>query len=82
VRALANALEMPPALVRERLGRSKRFSYVARWVAPERAERVRALELPGVGILDEPRRVYPHRELAAQVLGFANIGEACGASAG
>ncbi len=73
VRALANALELPPALVRERLGRSKRFSYVARWVAPERAERVRALELPGVGILDEPRRVYPHRKLAAQVLGFANI---------
>ena len=73
VRALAGALEMPPALVRDRLGRSKRFSYVARWVAPERAERVRALELPGVGVLDEPRRVYPHRRLAAQVLGFANI---------
>jgi cell division protein FtsI (penicillin-binding protein 3) len=59
--------------VSERLGRSSGFRYVARWVAPERAERVRALELPGVGILDEPRRVYPHRELAASVLGFANI---------
>jgi cell division protein FtsI (penicillin-binding protein 3) len=56
-----------------RLRRDSNFVFLARWVAPERAARVRALALPGVGILDEPRRVYPHRELAAQVLGFANI---------
>ncbi len=73
VRALARALGLPQTTVSERLGRSARFSYVARWVAPEQAERVRALGLSGIGVLDEPRRVYPHRGLAAQVLGFANI---------
>ncbi|MFQ5418713.1 MAG: peptidoglycan D,D-transpeptidase FtsI family protein, partial [Myxococcota bacterium] len=49
------------------------FAFVARWVGKEQARRVGALSLDGVGVLHEPRRVYPNRTLAAQVLGFANI---------
>jgi len=49
------------------------FFFVARWVTPERAQQVLDLGLAGVGVLDEPRRIYPHRQLGAQLVGFANI---------
>ena len=39
----------------------------------EKADRVRALALPGVGIDREPRRSYPAGAFAAPLLGFANI---------
>ena len=57
----------------KRLRSRSPFVYLARWVSPAEAERIRKLDLPGIGILDEPRRVYPHEELGAQVIGFANI---------
>ncbi len=57
----------------ERMRDRQSFFFLKRWVTPERAERVRELGLAGVGVIDEPRRIYPHRELGAQLVGFANI---------
>lgn len=71
--ALAHALHADRRQLLARLRRPSNFVFLARWVTPEAAARVRALGLPGIDVTDEPRRVYPHRELAAQVLGFANI---------
>jgi cell division protein FtsI (penicillin-binding protein 3) len=59
--------------VAKRLAANDRFTYIARWVEPEQAERVQALELAGVGIDREPRRSYPAGRLAAPLIGFANI---------
>ncbi|HUP22483.1 MAG TPA: penicillin-binding protein 2, partial [Thermoanaerobaculia bacterium] len=53
-----------------RLQRDSEFVFVARKVEPEAAERVRALGLRGVGLLEESRRIYPRGEVAAHVLGF------------
>ncbi len=72
-RAIARALGSDTASVRRRLETNSPFIYVKRWIRPEQAEAIRALALPGVGIIPEPRRAYPHRELAGPVLGFANI---------
>ena len=72
-RAIAGALGCDTASVRKRLETNSSFVYVKRWVTRDQAEAVRALALPGVGIVLEPRRAYPHRELAGPVLGFANI---------
>ncbi|UCE87057.1 MAG: penicillin-binding protein 2, partial [Deltaproteobacteria bacterium] len=72
-RALAAELELGRSRVAKLLRRHAGFAFVARWVAPERARRIRDLALPGVGVVDEPRRMYPYRGLAAQVVGFANI---------
>lgn len=60
-------------LLRKRFGRQKSFAYVRRWVTPHQASTVMALDLPGVGLLKEPRRFYPNRELAAHVLGYVGI---------
>ncbi|HVP31461.1 MAG TPA: penicillin-binding transpeptidase domain-containing protein [Myxococcota bacterium] len=72
-KALARILRADPRRVQDRLERRGSFAYVARWVTEAQATEVRGLGLPGIAILHEPRRVYPNRELAAHVVGFANI---------
>ncbi len=72
-RLLARTLGRDADGVKDRLVKRAPFVFVDRWVTRDRAEAVRALELPGVGIVPEPRRIYPHRELAGRVLGFADI---------
>jgi len=72
-RELAAILDLDARELRERLKRGGGFRFVARWITPERAERVQALGLPGVGVIREPRRIYPHGTLAARAIGFANI---------
>jgi cell division protein FtsI (penicillin-binding protein 3) len=50
--------------------RDRQFAYLARWISPPDAARVRALELEGLIMLRETKRYYPKRDLAAHVLGF------------
>ena len=71
--ALAGALELDLAALEARIANREGFTYIARWVEAEKADRVRALALPGVGIDREPRRSYPAGAFAAPLLGFANI---------
>ncbi|MFP6629380.1 MAG: penicillin-binding transpeptidase domain-containing protein [Myxococcota bacterium] len=72
---LAHALGMDPATLAADLERRTRFAFVKRWTTREEAETIRKLDLPGVGILKEPRRAYPAGALAGQLIGFANIDE-------
>jgi cell division protein FtsI (penicillin-binding protein 3) len=72
-RQLARVLGIDARALAARLRDHPGFLFLARWVSPQRAERVSNLKLPGVDVLHEPRRTYPHRELAAQIVGFANI---------
>ncbi len=48
----------------------KTFCWVARKSDTETIERIRALNLQGIHYQKEPKRFYPKRELAAQVLGY------------
>lgn len=48
----------------------KTFCWVARKADAETIERIRALNLQGIHYQKEPKRFYPKRELAAQVLGY------------
>jgi cell division protein FtsI (penicillin-binding protein 3) len=57
----------------ERLSRDAHFVYVARQLDWEVGERIRELGLPGIALLNEPRRVYPAAGLAGQVVGFTGI---------
>ena len=52
------------------LGRRGRFSYLARKLSPAAEQRLKALELPGIGFLKESRRFYPNKEMLAHVLGY------------
>jgi cell division protein FtsI (penicillin-binding protein 3) len=48
----------------------KTFCWVARKADAEAIDRIRTLNLQGVHFQKEPKRFYPKRELAAQVLGY------------
>lgn len=54
----------------ERDGRKVQFVWLERKMSPAEEARIRALDLPGVGLVKESRRFYPNRELLAHVLGY------------
>lgn len=51
------------------------FTWIARKLDAEQAERIRALNLKGIYLQRESKRFYPKRELAAHVLGFVGLDE-------
>jgi len=67
--ALATVLRTDAASVQDKLTRPGAFSYVARTVDDDTANQVRALNLPGVYLLDEPKRFAPAGTIAAPVVG-------------
>ncbi|MGB0678338.1 MAG: penicillin-binding transpeptidase domain-containing protein [Polyangiales bacterium] len=73
VAALDHLLDVDPVRLSRRLRSQRYFVWIKRRVLPKQAEAIRALKLPGVHITEEARRYYPQRELAAHLLGFADI---------
>jgi cell division protein FtsI/penicillin-binding protein 2 len=53
--------------------RESGFAYIARKVDLADAEKVKQLNLPGIGMLPDSRRIYPQGELAGQVIGTVGI---------
>ena len=51
----------------------RRFMWVARRIAPEKATLLEAMDLAGVHTRKEPKRFYPNGSLAANVLGFVGL---------
>jgi len=51
----------------------KEFIYLKRRVAPDLAEKVMALKIPGVALAPEYKRFYPAGEVTAHVVGFTNV---------
>ena len=75
VAALARATGGDAGKLRQRLVRrsGRQFVYIRRHMAPDDADKVMALGLPGVHVQREYRRYYPSGEVGAHVLGFTNI---------
>lgn len=71
-RALAPALKKPASEIEKGLS-GKYFRWVARKVDPALKDAVKALKLPGIGIVKETRRDYPKQELAATLIGFVGV---------
>lgn len=46
--------------------------YVQRWLPEDTANAIAALKIPGLGFLNEPKRLYPNDAIGAAVLGFVN----------
>ncbi|HEV2511123.1 penicillin-binding protein 2 [Bosea sp. (in: a-proteobacteria)] len=59
--------------LREKLGTKKGFVWIKREITPRQQAEVHRLGIPGVGFVPENKRVYPNGNVAAHVLGFANV---------
>ena len=58
------------ARITERLERGGAFAYLRRFVSPDQAQRIAALNLQGVDFIQETKRYYPKVDLASHVLGY------------
>lgn len=68
---LAALLELPPQDIEKRINDTSRdFVFIKRQIAPEVAERVSELRIPGVFQRREYRRYYPGGDVMAHILGF------------
>jgi cell division protein FtsI (penicillin-binding protein 3) len=65
--------EIRDRLASRRNGRSVKFSWIKREVSPAVWAHVHRLGIPGVGFVPENKRVYPNANVAAHVLGFADV---------
>jgi len=70
---LGRVLDMAPQEIVARLQSNRNFAFIKRKIDEETANRVRELNLRGIYFRKEPKRFYPKRELAAQVLGYVGM---------
>ena len=76
---LAGLLQLPKADLVSKLSSAKAWLWLRRRVDPLISDTIRALGLPGIGLLPETQRVYPTAgaapgsTLAAQLIGYVNV---------
>ncbi|MGI6450326.1 MAG: stage V sporulation protein D [Desulfitobacteriia bacterium] len=70
---LAEILEMDKAKVLERITKRTSLEYVKKKIPAAAAEKIKNLNLPGIGIVEDSARFYPNGSLAAHILGFTGI---------
>ncbi|HTI16059.1 MAG TPA: penicillin-binding protein 2 [Trinickia sp.] len=71
--ALGALLDMSEKDLRVKLSGDKSFVYVKRQVPLDVADKVMALNIPGVYQRDEYKRFYPEGEITAHLVGFTNV---------
>jgi cell division protein FtsI (penicillin-binding protein 3) len=68
---LSKAFNLPEAATRKRLrDRQRRFIWLKRQISEAERDKIKKWDEPGLGFIEEPKRVYPNGGLLAQVLGF------------
>ena len=72
-RELARILQIDREELKQRLKTHRPFEWVQRKISSKEAERIKALQLPGVSFLNENRRFYPNSQLAAHLIGFVGL---------
>lgn len=72
-RELAAILKKPAAEIRAKLAAEQPFVWVKRQATPKEVEAIRAKRLKYVQFVEETRRYYPNRSLAAPVIGFTGL---------
>lgn len=73
IAALGKLLGLTQKELHAKLSEDKTFVYVKRQVPLDVAEKVAALDIPGIYQRDEYKRFYPEGEITAHLVGFTNI---------
>ena len=70
---LARLLDMSEVDLRKKLDSDKQFVYLKRQVEQDIADKITALNIPGIETRKEYKRFYPEGEVMAHVVGFTNV---------
>jgi cell division protein FtsI (penicillin-binding protein 3) len=70
---IASHLGLDSKKIYKKLSSKRPFVWIKRKCNLQEAEKLRRLELPGVGFVREQKRLYPKRELAANITGFVGM---------
>jgi len=70
---IAEVLGEDPEDVQDKLDSNSGFVYLARKLDKTLANRIKELDIEGVGFVDESKRFYPMGEFASQVLGIVDV---------
>jgi cell division protein FtsI (penicillin-binding protein 3) len=71
---LAKLLSTTPKNIRQQADKTDReFVYLQRGVQPNVADKIKALNIPGLFLRQEYRRYYPQAEVTAHILGMTNV---------
>ncbi|MDD5450234.1 MAG: penicillin-binding transpeptidase domain-containing protein [Candidatus Omnitrophica bacterium] len=69
----ASALNEDEQFILRRLKRNKGFIWLKRKISDEESEALKGLDLKGIELIKESKRVYPNGYLAAHIIGFAGL---------
>jgi len=72
-RSLSKILNIDRKKLIKNLTSGKAFVWIKRQATPRETDRIRALNLDGIGFIPEYNRFYPNKTLAAQTIGFTGI---------
>ncbi|MBL8905150.1 MAG: penicillin-binding protein 2 [Rhizobiales bacterium] len=69
----ANIPDLDPKQLRAKLSQKNRFAWLKREISPAERDAIFNLGIPGIGFVNETKRVYPMGRLAAHVLGYVDL---------
>lgn len=74
-KALATLLNLPHDVLMQKISQypHREFVYLKRGLTPDIAEKIKALNIPGISLKREFRRYYPAGRETAQLVGFTDI---------
>jgi cell division protein FtsI/penicillin-binding protein 2 len=72
-RLLSRVLSVPAETILNKFKKKKRFIWIKRKVDDSPAEEIRKSGLPGLYLKKEYARVYPHENLASNIVGFVGM---------
>ncbi|MBW3625117.1 MAG: penicillin-binding protein 2 [Armatimonadetes bacterium] len=74
LQGMARALGKPVEELRPKIESDKKFVYLARRIEMPAVQKIKEMDLPGVGIEEgQMKRVYPNNSLASNLIGFTDI---------
>ena len=70
---VSSILKISPAVLKQKIkNKDKKFAWLKRKTSPDVAEKIRALSIRSIGVVNEWDRFYPDRESASQIIGVVN----------
>ena len=73
IRRLASAVSKEPRFILSKIPEEGRFAWIERKLEPAAAEKIRELNIEGLGFVPEAKRFYPKGELASHIIGFVGV---------